>query len=200
MVWGVCRRLLAHTQDAEDAFQATFLTLARSAGTIGERGAVAAWLYRVALYTSLAARKARRRRAVRESLMPEPPERASGEDPAHAASARDLRRLIDEEINSLPEKLRLPFLLCEVEGRCRASVAAELGCPVGTVESRLSRARQRLRLRLSRRGLAFPAALAVAVPGSLHAATLRLAAEVSTVSPPVRALAERAARAAPAGR
>src|SRR5438105_5220489 len=92
MVWGVCRRLLAHTQDAEDAFQATFLALARGAATIGERGAVAAWLYRVALYTSLAARKARRRRAVREWAMPEPPEQTSEENPAHAATARELRR------------------------------------------------------------------------------------------------------------
>src|SRR5260221_6402160 len=105
MVWGVCRRLLSHTQDAEDAFQATFLALARGTTKIGERGAVAAWLYRVALYTSLAARKARRRRAGREWLTPEPPERASGDCPAQAASARDLRRLIDEEVNRLPEKL-----------------------------------------------------------------------------------------------
>jgi RNA polymerase sigma factor (sigma-70 family) len=200
MVWGVCRRLLINTHDAEDAFQATFLTLARSAGTIGERGAVVAWLYRVALHTSLAARKARQRRAVREWLTPEPPEQASGEDPAHAASARDLRRLIDEEVNGLPEKLRLPFLLCEIEGRCRVSAAAELGCPVGTIESRLSRARQRLRTRLLRRGLALPATLAVTVPGSLRAAALRLAAETPAVSRPVRALAEQAARTALPGR
>src|SRR5262249_29504739 len=118
----------------------------------------------------------------------------------HAAAARDLRRLIDEEINALPEKLRLPFLLCEVEGRCRTSVAAELDCPVGTVESRLSRARQRLRGRLGRRGLAVSAALAVAVPGSLHAATLRLAGEACVVSRPVCTLAEQAARAASPGR
>ncbi|HKB41648.1 MAG TPA: RNA polymerase sigma factor, partial [Gemmataceae bacterium] len=161
MVWGVCRRLLNNIHDAEDAFQATFLALARVAGTIGKRGAVAGWLYRVALHTSLAVRKGRQRRAVREWLTPDPPERCAGEDPAHAASTRDLQRLIDEEVSGLPEKLRLPFLLCEVEGRCRASVAAELGCPVGTVESRLSRARQRLRSRLGRRGLALPVALAV---------------------------------------
>src|SRR5262249_3973417 len=67
------------------------------------------------------------------------------EDPARTAAARDLRRAIDEEINALSEKLRLPFLLCEVEGRCRASAAAELGCPGGTVEARLSRARARRR-------------------------------------------------------
>src|SRR5436309_4118169 len=101
MVWGVCRRLLLHTHDAEDAFQATFLTLARSAGTIGERGAVAAWLYRVALHTSLAARKARQGRAAREWLTPEPAERVAGDDPAQAASARDLRGLVDEEVNGL---------------------------------------------------------------------------------------------------
>src|SRR5262245_60736621 len=98
MVWGVCRRLLNNTHDAEDAFQASFLTLARRAGTIGTRAAVAAWLYRVALYTSLAARKARRRRADREWLIPELPERMAGEDPAHTASTRDLQRLIDEEV------------------------------------------------------------------------------------------------------
>src|SRR5207248_7300392 len=91
MVWGVCRRLLIHTHDAEDAFQATFLALARGAGTIGERGAVAAWLYRVALHTSLAARKARQRRAAHEWPTPEPPEQTSEENPAHAAAARDLR-------------------------------------------------------------------------------------------------------------
>src|SRR5262249_7441270 len=172
----------------------------RVAGTTGKHGAVAGWPYRVALPTSLAVRKGRQRRAVREWLTPEPPERCAGEDPVHAASTRDLQRLIDEEVSGLPEKLRLPFLLCEVEGRCRASVAAELGCPVGTVESRLSRARQRLRSRLGPRGLALPVALAVAVPGSLRAATLRLAAAASPVSRPIRALAEQASRSMSPGR
>src|SRR4051794_11974087 len=142
MVWGLCRRVLGRSHDAEDAFQAAFLALARHAGSVGERGALAGWLYRVALHAALAARKARDRRSRRERLTAELPEGASEDDPARTAAARDLGRLVDEEISRLPDRLRLPFLLCEVQERSRASVAAELGCPVGTVESRLSRARQ----------------------------------------------------------
>src|SRR5437764_9159663 len=135
MVWGLCRRQLGHTHDAEDAFQAAFLALARHAASAGQRGAVAGWLYRVALNAARAARNARARRLRREYLTATPPERVSGDDPVREAAARDLLLLVDGEIERLPEILRAPFLLCAVQGRSQASVAAELRCPLGTVES-----------------------------------------------------------------
>src|SRR5437764_4875165 len=135
MVWGLCRRVLGHAHDAEDAFQAAFLALARHAASAGRRGAVAAWLYRVALNAARAARNARARRLRREYLTATPPERVSGDDPVREAAARDLLLLVDGEIERLPEILRAPFLLCAVQGRSQASVAAELRCPLGTVES-----------------------------------------------------------------
>jgi RNA polymerase sigma factor (sigma-70 family) len=190
MVLGVCRRLLGHREDAEDAFQAAFLVLARKAGTIGNGTAVAGWLYRVACRTALAARKARGRRTGRERLLPDLPDPPSPDDPARAADERELGRLLDEEVARLPDRYRLPFILCTLEGRPQASVAAELACPVGTVQSRLTRARERLRARLARRGVALPAALAAAaVPATLRAATLGEAFGTAAVPAPVATLA-----------
>src|SRR4051812_42565161 len=117
MVWGLCHRHLGHTHDAEDAFQAAFLALARHAASAGQRGAVAGWLYRVALNAARAARRERARRLRHVYLTAEPPERASGDDPVREAAARDLGRLLDDEIERLPELLRVPFLLCAVQGR-----------------------------------------------------------------------------------
>src|SRR5262249_1483282 len=131
MVFGVCRRVVGHLQDAEDAFQATFLLLARKAGSITAREAVAGWLYSVAYPARLEARSASARRRTRErqvAVMPEP-----ATEPEE--SLRELQRLLDRELHRLPEKYRLPVVLCELEGRSRKEVARQLGIPEGTLSS-----------------------------------------------------------------
>jgi RNA polymerase sigma factor (sigma-70 family) len=202
MVLGVCRRFLPNAHDAEDAFQATFLVLARSAGSIGKRDSVASWLYGVALRV---ARRARANEARRQGLVPPPP--ASGEDPLAEASRRELRGIVDEELGRLPARFRRPLVLCYLEGRSHPEAARELGCPVGTVRSRLARGRELLRGRLTRRGLAGAAgvaamagqALAAPVPPHLLVAAVRggmdWAAGRAAGSPAAAALAEGAARA-----
>jgi RNA polymerase sigma factor (sigma-70 family) len=160
MVLSLCRRLLRHEQDAEDAFQATFLVLARKAASIGRREACASWLYKVAYRVALAARSVAAERAAREQPCPD-------EVPAAQATDdlvwRDLRPVLDEEVSRLPQKYRAAFVLCCLEGRTNAEAAEQLGCPEGTVLSRLSRARERLRQRLLRRGVCLSAGLLAAV-------------------------------------
>ena len=153
LVWGVCWRLLRQRQDAEDAFQATFLLLARKAGSLKRPEALGPWLHGVATRTALKARTgaARRRACERHAAAP-----AVG--PADDAVWRDLRPLLDEAVGGLPEKYRVPFVLCYLEGRTVTEVAERLGCPRGTVATRLAWARGRLRARLARRGLALSAA------------------------------------------
>jgi RNA polymerase sigma factor (sigma-70 family) len=163
MVLGVCRRVLGHAQDAEDAFQATFLVLARKAADVARYRSPGGWLYTVALRVALRARARRAARTARESPFEEP--LAADPDPLSEAAGQEVRRLIDEEVSRLPEKYRVPFVLFHLEGRSTAEVARELGCPVGTVESWLTRARERLRIRLARRGLtATPGLLATLGP------------------------------------
>jgi RNA polymerase sigma factor (sigma-70 family) len=161
LVLGVCQRILRSPQDVEDAFQATFLVLVRKGANILRRQAVASWLYMVAYRISLEARS--RRRAV-------PLGDAAEELPGREAppSVPELREVLDEEVRRLPEKYRLPFVLCHLQGRTNEEAARELGRPVGTILSRLSRARERLRERLTRRGLN-PAALAAPWTPSLSA-------------------------------
>ena len=169
MVLGVCRRMLRCDQDAEDAFQATFLLLARKAASVRRREAVAAWLYRTAYRIALRARQTARLRPV--AIPP-------GMEPAAAASEpdvlwRDLRPVLDDEIHRLPAKYRLPMVLCYFEGRTHAEAALELGCPKGTLSVRLQRARELLRGRLTRRGLALSAAsLAVLTAGRIASAAV----------------------------
>jgi RNA polymerase sigma factor (sigma-70 family) len=141
MVWATCRRVLRHQQDVEDAFQATFLALARTAGALGTRQAVAGWLHRVAMNASINL-KARRRTTALTHDVPAPPE-----------SDGELSGAVDEELERLPQRMRAAFVLCCLEGMTSAEAARELGCPVGTVDSRLHGARARLRDRLTRRGL-----------------------------------------------
>src|SRR5262245_42697302 len=143
LVLGVCRRLL-RDGDAEDAFQATFLALVRKAASIGRRERVGSWLYKVAYRVAL-----RAARTVRTAPpLPEVPV-AGGEA---EVMWRDLRAVLDEEVNRLPEKYRTAFVLCHLQGLTNAEAARALGCPLGTVLSRLSWARERLRQRLTRRG------------------------------------------------
>ena len=153
MVWGVCRRVLRDHHDAEDAFQATFLVLARKAASIMPREKLGNWLYGVAYQTALKARAQRTKRRGREGQVPDMPEpEAKPHD-----NRNDLTELLDQELSRLPEKYRIPIVLCELEGRTHKEAASQLGWPIGTVSSRLSRARSMLARRLSRRGVSLGA-------------------------------------------
>ncbi len=159
VVYGICRRHLGETGDAEDAFQATFLVLARKAGTLRQPGRVAAWLHGVAGLAARKLREARRRRERRIAPTHPLPERPTSETPA-TPNASDQ---VEDELSRLPDRLRLPILLCGVRGLTVAQAAAELGWPVGTVASRLSRGRAHLTRRLTARGVA---GLGVAASGA----------------------------------
>jgi RNA polymerase sigma factor (sigma-70 family) len=159
IVLGVCRRVLRHEQDAEDAFQATFLVLFRQAGSIRKRQSVGSWLYGVAYRIAQKARVKKGRRSMREAPLSETP----GAESTPAWIWQEVRALLDDEVNRLPAKYRLPFVLCHVEGKTNAQAAEQIGCPLGTVLSRLAWARERLRSRLTRRGLTFPVGLVTTV-------------------------------------
>lgn len=149
-VLGACRRVLGNSPDADDAFQATFLVLARKAGEISNPELLGNWLYGVAYRAALRARTLAAKRRVRERPMIDLPD----EEQVPGTDWADIRPILDDEINRLPHRHRTAFVLCHVEGRTAAEASAVLGCPEGTVHSRLSWARGRLRSRLSRRGLA----------------------------------------------
>ncbi len=159
MVWQVCRGILPDPHAAEDAFQATFLILVRRAGSIRRRDAVGPWLHGVARRVALRARAGAARRRREEQ----------GRDltaiPAPEPAPRDQLEALHEEVDRLVEKYRAPMVLCYFEGRTHAEAARLLKCPVATVSVRLSRARERLRARLTRRGIVLPAAWAGATLG-----------------------------------
>jgi RNA polymerase sigma factor (sigma-70 family) len=157
MVLRVCRRVLGHEQDAEDAFQATFLVLARNARSIHKRESLASWLHGVALRTAMKVRRGAARRRSHEARLQD---RRTDLKPVPPAWD-DVQAVLDEEVRRLPEALRSAFVLCVLEGKTGPEVAAALGCKEGTVTSWLTRARQRLRERLSRRGITLSALLAV---------------------------------------
>lgn len=148
MVLRTCRLILDNSADAEDAFQVTFLVLARRAGSIRRPDALASWLHGVARRTSCYARGAKIRRRKHESRVASQAPEATLDPPTD-----DIPRLIHEEIARLPERFRLPLILCELEGRSLEEAARAVGCPVGTIKSRLSRGRARIELRLRRRGV-----------------------------------------------
>jgi RND family efflux transporter MFP subunit len=155
LVYGVCRRLLGQAQDAEDAFQASFLILARKSGSVRRRAAVGPWLYRVA---ERVARRARSRIRTVDQL----PDDVAESNHSDVAESSELRRIVSEEVMRLPKRYRSAVVLRYLEGRTTDEAALALGCPSGTVLSRLAWARQRLRVRLAARGAALPAALACA--------------------------------------
>jgi RNA polymerase sigma factor (sigma-70 family) len=139
--------------DAEDAFQATFVVVVRKAATVVERESIACWLHQVAYRIALRARANRARIAAHEQASSDIASAADPPDLRAEAVWHDLRPLLDQELNRLPEKYRAPLLLCYLEGKSYAEAAQQLGCPKGTVAIRLSRGRELLRVRLSRRGL-----------------------------------------------
>src|SRR5262249_52467297 len=150
MVLNLCRRVLHEAHAAEDAFQATFLVFVRKAGAIGKRQAVGSWLYKVAYRVALQARVLARKQARRSLPTADMADLPQGGAGAGDLRWRDLRPLLDEEVNRLPEKYRGPIILCDLDGMTQAEAAQELGCPQGTVSVRLMRGRERLRSRLMR--------------------------------------------------
>jgi RNA polymerase sigma factor (sigma-70 family) len=172
MVWGVCRRRLSH-HDAEDAFQATFIVLARKASSIAHRATVGNWLYGVAHQTALQARRTAGRR---REVQVETPDVEAPQD-----QWADVRPILDEELSRLPDHYRAVIVLCDLEGRTRKEVARQFSCPEGTVASRLARAREMLAKRLTARGVALSFGALVlshnvsAVPASVASSTIKAA-------------------------
>jgi RNA polymerase sigma factor (sigma-70 family) len=170
-VLGVCRRVLHNEHDAEDAFQATFLVLSRKAGTLGKPQLLGNWLYGVACRIALKARaeNAERRRKETQAV------RVPVESAVPAVVWADLRPVLDEEVSRLPDRYRAPFVLCYLQGKTNEEAAQMLGCPKGTVLSRLATAREKLRSRLVRRGITLTAGVLVAA----------LSAGVASALPPL---------------
>jgi RNA polymerase sigma factor (sigma-70 family) len=186
MVLAVCRRVLNHTQDAEDAFQATFLVLAHKAAAVSPRGRLAGWLHGVAHRTALKARhRAARRAAVEKRVPPRAPDEMSTD-----TDRAEWEPLLDGELAALPDHYRVPIVLCDLEGRTRAEVARTLGCTEGTLSSRLTRGRRLLARRLTRRGVRPTAAAlaALAAPPAALAEPL-----IRTTVPAVLSVGARAA-------
>jgi RNA polymerase sigma factor (sigma-70 family) len=181
LVLGLCRRILRDHHDAEDAFQAAFLVLAKKAGSIRKRESVGSWLYGVAFRIAVKARAdALRRRGHERAAVP----RAAA-DPVADLVGRELRPVLDEELSRLPDKYRAPVVLCYLENMTNAEAARRLGWTRGTVAGRLARARELLRTRLGRRGLTLGGGMLAAtlaqqarayVPALLGARTIKAAA------------------------
>jgi RNA polymerase sigma factor (sigma-70 family) len=189
MVLGVCRRVLDDPSDVEDAFQATFLILVKKAASLRNRDLLANWLYGVALKVARRARKTASRRRAREkterteAVMPGPGVGNGVDEPG------ELRAILDDEIARLPEKFRTPVLLCYLQGLTHDQAAERIACPVGTVRSRLAKARDVLQGRLTRRGAAPSAGLLATdrllgacpeVPYALLQSTIKAASQLAT--------------------
>jgi RNA polymerase sigma factor (sigma-70 family) len=158
LVLSICRRVSRDAHDAEDAFQATFLVLARKAQAVRKQSSLASFLYGVARRVALQARLRAARRKARERARPE----SSPLEPCDELTDQELRRLLDEELSLLPDRYRAPVILCYLEGKTQEQAAQELGCPRTSLASRLGRALGLLNQRLTRRGVALSAAGLVA--------------------------------------
>lgn len=189
MVWGVCRRVLVNYHDAEDAFQATFLVFIRKAASIASRELLGNWLYAVAYQTALNTRGTAAKRRARESQVTEMPE----PEIVQQNFWHDLQPLLDQEVSRLPEKYRIPIVLCDLEGKTRKEAALQIGCPEGTVAGRLARARVMLAKRLARQGVMLsggalaavlaPSVVSASVPSLLLATTVKIASLVGMEQP-----------------
>ncbi len=188
MVLGVCRRSLRNPEDVADAFQATFLVLVRKAGSVRVRDSLGRWLYGVSRRVAARARVEAARRASRETTGQE----IEPEVPAEDFGRLEMLKALDEEVSRLPEPFRAAVVLCDLHGLTHEAAARQFGCPVGTVESRLSRGREKLRERLGRRGFATPVAfqglVPSVVPEALSATTVRCALARWASSPSVASL------------
>ena len=149
MVLSVCRRMLGGSHDAEDAFQAAFLILARRAASIGRREKLAGWLHGVAVRTAREARRQNMRQRTRERRLMA----VSKIETEPAEDLEDVLPLLDEELNGLPQRFRAALVACELEGKSRREAAAQLGLSEGTLSAHLARGRKLLRERLARRGV-----------------------------------------------
>jgi RNA polymerase sigma factor (sigma-70 family) len=188
MVLGVCRRVTGNADTADDAFQAVFLILARRASAVRSREQVGNWLYGVAFRTAIKARTVLARRRSREKqvlTMPEPPA------PPTTDNWSELQPVIDEELARLPEKFRIPVVLCDLEGRPQRAVAKHLGVAPATLATRLAAARRTLASRLARRG--------VTLSGGALATVLGTRASAAAVSPKLADVVIRAAEAVAGG-
>jgi RNA polymerase sigma factor (sigma-70 family) len=192
MVLGVCRSVLHNWHDAEDAFQATFLVLARKASSICKAESLASWLYGVAYRAAVRARAGDVRRRAREQRTTE----MSSPDPLLDMTVREVRQVLHEELHQLPEKYRAPLVLCYLEGLSQDEAARQLGWSTGATRGRLDRGREQLRKRLARRGLALSAVLGAAslgaspVSAALAASAVQAAGGAASVSAKASALAE----------
>jgi RNA polymerase sigma factor (sigma-70 family) len=183
LVLGVCRRVLGHAEDTEDAFQATFLVLAQKAASIRKRESVGSWLYGVAYRIAMEVRLKARRRQTHERQAHEMAPSASLAE----AIWPDLQPILDEELHRLPEKYRVPLVLCYLQGKSNRQAANELGWPTGSISRRLARGRELLRQNLARRGVVVPAALlAAALTEQATAATVSLSLLNGTVAAGLR--------------
>jgi RNA polymerase sigma factor (sigma-70 family) len=185
MVLRTCRAVLHDPHDADDAFQAAFLVLARKAGSIGRREALGGWLYRVAHRIAVKLHRQGKRRETHEQQGLDLAAVASDGTRPDPVADGEVRRLLHAEVEQLPEKYRAPVVLCYLEGRTNDEAAAQLGWTKGTVSGRLARARDLLRRRLERKGLTASGGLILthlageataAVPDALVVPTLQAAA------------------------
>jgi RNA polymerase sigma factor (sigma-70 family) len=193
MVLGVCRHRLRDHHAAEDAFQATFLLLARRASSIRRPESVAAWLHRTAIRVCTKARRAESRRRLREVPLIACATRE--ESYSTSRSTSDVLLALEEEVERLPERYRTPLLLCYWQGMTQAEAARCLGCSEGSIKARLERGRKHLAKRLTQRGLAPQAILAAPlaatiVPRELLARTVALTLEGAAVPPAVATLVQ----------
>jgi RNA polymerase sigma factor (sigma-70 family) len=174
MVMGVCRRVLHNLHDAEDAFQATFLVLVRKASSLLSPNTVGNWLYGVAYRTAREAKRTAMRRREKEAAMVH---RNQIADDIWA----DLRPVLDQELDQLPDKYRAVVVLCDLEGRTRKETARHLGWPEGTVAGRLARGRVLLAKRLTRRGVALSGGALLALLSENASACVRASVVSSTI-------------------
>jgi RNA polymerase sigma factor (sigma-70 family) len=185
MVLNVCSRILSQRQDAEDAFQATFLLLARKAASLKERLALASWLYGTARRIAFTIRRSTARRRAHEGRVPV----MRARDPFADLAWREVQALLEEEIGRLPGRYQAVFVLRCLENKGQGEVARLLGLKEGTVSSRLDWARKRLKSRLARRGVLLPGVLAAtallppaakAISAALSQATARAAVALAS--------------------